>query len=366
MDPYLYQFYYVNALLCVTLMIWFLYSSGVSRITLQEGTNSFAIWILTLAIIVYIGTRPISGAFVDMPIYAEAFNMAKDRGRTFFESDWFFSWLLTFHAEYFSVETLFLTCAALYVAPLTLAAKRRHGNWGFAVFLSFVGAFSFFSYGVNGIRHGLAASLTIAAMAYADKKIWFILFSVLAVGMHKSMALPIAAFLLTYFLSNPGIYASLWAICLTLNLIFGENLSVIIGSILPVSGEDSRSVSYFGVLGQDRGGFRFDFILYSIVPIIISHFFADSKTRSDRFYRRLLSCYILANAFWILTMYAAFSNRFAYLSWFLLPWVIIAPHLNNVIDRVSVNNYPRSPALIGLALVAHFSFTYIMFTFVYN
>lgn len=38
-------------------------------------------------------------------------------------------------------------------------------------------------------------------------------------------------------------------------------------------------------------------------------------------YARHISCY----AFWVLMMYASFSNRFAQLSWFIMPIVLMYP-----------------------------------------
>lgn len=346
--------------------MWFLYSSGVSRITLQEGTNSFGIWALSIVAVIFIGTRPISGAFVDMTTYTSSFLMATDKGKVAFEEDPFFSLLIKVNADYFSIEAFFFLCAVLYVMPLAFATRRHHGTWGFAALLAFVGAFSFFSYGVNGIRHGMAASLAVLAIAFYDRKIFFVLIGLLAIGTHKSMLLPLGLFALTHFVKIPYLYAVLWTLCLIVNLAVGESATAAIGTLLPINETDLRAQGYFGIQGNDKGGFRLDFILYSIVPVLISHFLADPRAREEIFYRRLLSTYLAANAFWLLVMYAAYSNRFAYISWFILPWVIMTPHLPKRDSLRPSNGYPRSPALIGAAIVAHFSFTYVMFVFVYN
>lgn len=366
MDPFLYNYYYVNAMMAVTLLTGIVYSFGPQRMSTQEGGNVIGIWALPLAVTVFLGTRPVSGAFVDMTTYADAFNMAKDRGFASFKSDWVFSSITMFFADNFSLEYYFLGCSALYVVPLAIAASRHHGRWGFALFLAFAGAFSFFGYGVNGIRGGIAASFGILAFAYSDKKMAFAIFSLLAIGTHKAMAIPMAAFALTYVLAIPWVYVAFWATCLAANLLAGEALSTLIGSALPSSDLDSRAEIYFGGTGADKGGFRLDFILYSIVPVVISHFYADPKARHGLFYRKILCAYLATNAFWLLSMYAAFSNRFAYLSWFLLPWVILAPHLPSKEDADRGKGYPSRPTLIAGGLLAHFAFTYVMFIFVYR
>mgnify|MGYP007128044265 CR=1 FL=1 len=44
-------------------------------------------------------------------------------------------------------------------------------------------------------------------------------------------------------------------------------------------------------------------------------------------YLLLLHTYVLANAFWVMLIRASYSNRFAYLSWFMYPVVLAYPLL---------------------------------------
>lgn len=76
------------------------------------------------------------------------------------------------------------------------------------------------------------------------------------------------------------------------------------------------------------GGFRIDFIIYSAAPIIVGWIAFFKKKIISRKYRFLLNLYLLANSIWLLCMYAEFTNRIAYLSWFMLPIVLIYPFLN--------------------------------------
>ena len=81
--------------------------------------------------------------------------------------------------------------------------------------------------------------------------------------------------------------------------------------------------------------------------------------RSDPFYARLVNTYLLANAVWVLAIHASFSNRFAYLSWFMMPWVLLYPFVpGKIIHR------PRT-GLIAAVLCAHYMFTYVMEVVVY-
>src|SRR5690606_7412581 len=72
-------------------------------------------------------------------------------------------------------------------------------------------------------------------------------------------------------------------------------------------------------------GFRWDFLIYSSVAIMAGYYYIFIKKLEDRFYIHLFGIYAIANAFWVLVIEAAFSNRFAYLSWFLMAPVMIYP-----------------------------------------
>ena len=73
-----------------------------------------------------------------------------------------------------------------------------------------------------------------------------------------------------------------------------------------------------------------------------------------RKYIMFLSIYIICNSFWILVIKASFSNRFAYLSWFLFPIVLVYPLVMFKI-RNKNNHY------LGLIMLLHLGFTLFMF-----
>ena len=69
-------------------------------------------------------------------------------------------------------------------------------------------------------------------------------------------------------------------------------------------------------------GFRWDFLLYGSVPILEGIYFVFKRKYNNQFYCILLSTYILTNAFWVLINEVPFSDRFAYLSWFMMPLLL--------------------------------------------
>lgn len=352
------------------IMTALVYAQALSRRALAIGYNSLMLPAIAGILALFIGTRPLDGIFVDMATYAQSFNLTQGTGREYFEGDWAFNALTNICALTTSQEIYFFVCACFYMVPVALAMRIAHGEWGFAAFAALIGGFSFYSYGVNGIRNGIATSLLILAFSLRNRKILMIAFMAVAVGMHKSVLLPAVAYLVTCFYSQPWFYMAIWAGSFVLSLTYGEATSNFLVNILPTSG-DERLSAYVGNagFGGDKGGFRLDFVLYSIVPLVVTWAMASKSARKDPQYRQLVCTYVLSNSFWLITMYAAFSNRFAYLSWFMMPWVIIYPFIQKTGQfgmSGGEDGELRHPALLGAALLANFSFTYIMMIYVYQ
>ena len=79
-----------------------------------------------------------------------------------------------------------------------------------------------------------------------------------------------------------------------------------------------------------------------------------ADANSMRVFNILATTYVLANAFWVMVIKAAFSNRFAYLSWFLYPVV-----LAYAVIRLHI--WPDQDRKAGLILLLHAGFTIIMY-----
>ena len=74
-----------------------------------------------------------------------------------------------FFAKYLSSASFFFFCAALYIIPLYSVSKKLFKDYWFYAFIMFVTSFSFWAYGVNGIRNGVATSVFLYGMT-RDKK----------------------------------------------------------------------------------------------------------------------------------------------------------------------------------------------------
>lgn len=261
-----------------------------------------------------------------------------------------------------SVHTWFLLIDFIYIGCMYLACQKLLRENLYIAMLFMLSAFSFFSYGVNGLRNGVACSLVILSLSYYifsfKGKVFAFILCLLGFYIHKSIMLPIVAFLVSYYFIKDLKWALyFWLFSIVLSLTVGSQFSTLME---PLLGFDDRLGDYLNTAndvevmkGFSSTGFRWDFLLYSALPILLGVYVVYKKKIYNRFYHILLNTYILANAFWIIVIQAAFSNRFAYLSWFLYPLVLAYPLLKFPL-------WENQGKIVGWFLCGHIGFTYFM------
>ena len=311
--------------------------------------------IVLLFVLFYMGLRPVDSIFVDMWIYNYDFTRYQEDGLSYMtgRSDILFNYFTYYCSQVMSAKMYFLICATLYVMPLYFVMKKWFENFWFYGFLIAVISFSFWAYGTNGIRNGIATSLFLLAIS-RDKWLWKVLIVILAINFHKTMLLPTIAYLLAYYFNRPKYFIAFWLLCIPFSLLAGTFFQTVFASFF----EDERASIYLtlGNIYDDKfssTGFRWDFLIYSATAVFAGWYYIFKKDYKDVVYTQLFTIYLFANAFWILVIRANFSNRFAYLSWFMLGIIIIYPLLKVEL----VENQHRK---IGLVLIAYFSFTFLM------
>ena len=305
-------------------------------------------------LLIYMGLRPVSGAyFGDMSTYGATFYKYSLGAPITSTKDILFHVFTKACSQIMTVHMYFLLCVGLYLFPLVLVSKKWFGNYWYYSFLFLVTAFSFWAYGTNGIRNGIAGSFFLLGIS-RNKLLWKIVWIWLAINFHKTMLLPTAAFIFANFYNQPKKLIYLWLLCIPLSLVGGGFFE---GFFATLGFEDDR-ISYLteGNVNNDNfssTGFRWDFLIYSGTAVFAGWFYIFKRKFKDKIYFWLYNTYILSNAFWILVIRANFSNRFAYLSWFMISLVIIYPLLKQYIIS-------KQHKKIGLILVAYFSFTFFM------
>ena len=359
-------FYWTLFVLCILTGFYYCSSSGCDKLLRQ---NSILLpLILSVILILYIGLRPISGKyFGDMLLYRVRWNMVDDvvyNGLQFnVNQEWFFdlvirvSKMLVLNTQFwFAIVELFYICCQL------LAVKKLlwENTWLAIMFVFF--SFQFFTFGTNGLRNGMACAIMMLSIAFfCDRNkvgyaIGFLLF-ILAMGCHRSVMIPMAALMVSLFvIKDIKVSVYIWLGCIVLSLFTGNFFQGFFAGF----GLDDR-MSNYSSLDEDRmsqfshTGFRWDFLLYSAMPVWLA-WYVRNKGIIDKTFTLLANTYIIANSFWVLICRVAYSNRFAYLSWFMYALVIAY-----AVIRVPIWNDQDKKA--GQILLAHSAFTMFMFLF---
>lgn len=313
-------------------------------------------WILLLFSIFYIGLRPVSGKyFGDMGTYNKYFIELQRGIDVTLYHDKFFITFMKLSTKLMSATFFFLFLSFIYVFSLFIACKRFFiKNWGFAFFI-LLASFSFWAYGTNGLRNGIATSIFVLGLSFSRNKVVLISLFILAMLFHKTSLLPILAYVITIFYNDSKKLMIFWLLCIPLSLLLGgafENFFANLGIF-----EDDR-LSYLtsGNINGDEfshTGFRWDFLLYSASAVYAGYYFVFKRGFRDKVYDQILNIYLIANAFWVLVIRANFSNRFAYLSWFLIGLVIIYPFLKQEF-------FKNQNTVLSRVLLIYFLFTFLM------
>ena len=350
-DIYTDVFFYV---MLFAVLVTFLHTQvlSISSITTLKFNNYFGTTILIFTLL-YIGLRPIHGVFVDMKTYAKIFErFSLNEFNTDDLKDPLFYVFMYLSSKLMTVGSFFFICAFIYIYPLYLVSKKWFKEYWFYGFLLLIVSFSFWNYGTNGIRNGMATSVFLYALSknrVKSKLIWL----ALSVLIHKTMLLPVIGYLI-YYKFNPKLnfFYALWLVAIPFSLVFSGFWE----SFFLSTGFEDERMSYLN-LDEDKSrldtSFRWDFLLYSFAPIIFSYYYIKIKKFEDFLYSNLVATYLFANAFWILVIRANFSNRFAYLSWFLIAPIIIYPILKHRFLK-------RQHSKIGYIILFYYAFTFIM------
>jgi hypothetical protein len=340
--PYYYNTVWYFALLLFTWAIVIYYiGSGEQKLLRSEGTDAsqaFAV-LLTFVVIYYIGLRPIHADFVDMKMYAESYRRFAP-SMTFqwpsLRKEWLWVDLFVFfNHNGFTVYSFFLFVEFIYVIGMLICAVIVTRNNLLMTMMFMITSFSFLSFGENGIRNGLACSLLMVGICLLpsekkSNKIWALLLMYLAMGIHRSSMLPIVASLSSlYLIKDTKTALRFWVASVGISLVAGPLMEQFFTAL----GFDDRMEQYTRTDQAtmestfSRTGFRWDFMLYSAFPVVMIWYVTIHRKFRDKAYNVLAITYLLCNAFWLMVIRAAFSNRFAYLSWFIYPLVIAYPLL---------------------------------------
>lgn len=349
----------IVVLCLMVLAFWQCASSNVLKQNVAEFNAGWG-FVLAVLIVFYMGLRPIDAVFGDTVNYARGFEeLTHIPMRWQWEGEWLFYNLHHWFARNSSIHMFLLLCAILYVLPLWIAMHRMFGNYSYVPFLIIIGMFTFWSYGVNGIRNGIGASLIILAMTYVENIPIMAILCILATGFHRSVFLMIGAGLLAWFIKNSYYYLAAWITCVVFSYFIGDTIQAYLAG-LGLGGEDDRFSTYLTITSEELSryelqtvitGFRWDYLAYSFLGVGVGWYFIFIRKYQDEYYHWIYNSFLITNAFWVLIIRAAYSNRFAQISWFIMPIVLIYPFMKK---RFWLNH----EKMLGYAILVFYAYAF--------
>lgn len=319
--------------------------------------------LVALVLILFMGLRPISGAFGDTMNYAAEFKALKANSHGLFwirSKEWLWDILMMFFVKFGNLNQLFLLCATAYVGALWLAMRRIFGEYNYIPFLVIICMFTFWTYGVNGVRNGMGASLFILAMTYPNNIPVMAGIAFLGAGIHNSVYLMLGAATLAWFVNHSRTYIMVWFACIFISLVAGNQIQEFLASYATSLAGDNKFTAYLNYSDQQMmndglmvaRSFRWDFIAYSGLGVAMGAYFILKRKFEDEYYHWIFNTFLICNAFWILIIRAPYSNRFAQISWFIMPVVMIYPFMK---ERFWINH----EKMVGIAILIAYAFGFL-------
>ena len=337
-------------------------SSSDNRLVKRQPDNILVPVIICIFLSFWLGFRPLSAEFGDSGSYGNGYTgMAIYDVEFSWKSEWFWRWLAVMCKIIgLSQPGYFVVIYSIYVFSAFLALKILVPDKTMLGMAFVLTSLMYFSFGVNGMRNGMACHLLLLGFALMLKgNQWFwpgAGLCLLAFGTHRSTMLPIAAFAVGRYIIKDAKYAVyFWLLSIPVSLVAGGAVTSFFAGL----GFDDRMAGYTRadayMGGFSHTGFRWDFLFYSMWPVVMTWVHCVKRKCDDNWYRVLAVTYCLANAFWVMVIRASFSNRFAYLSWFIYPIIIVYPMVN-------IETWQDQDRKTGYVLLAYAGFTFLMDT----
>lgn len=356
-----YPLIFQSTTFALCLIMYLQYVASPNNDKLLEQRSALPAIFLSTVLILFIGLRPVHPIFGDTMNYAQGYYATP---KYFAQIDWSSEWLFKYYTYIcrnfnLSVNQYFLGIEIGYIGFQMLSCRRLIWESPWLALMFLISAFSFFTYSVNGMRNGVACAMTMYAIvlvATNGSRVLAAVIVFLAMGIHRSVVLPASACVAAMtVVRNPKWAIYLWFASIGISLVGGASLMSMFSGL----GFDERtdrylSGQYFEENNFSRAGFRWDFLIYSSMPVLLTYYAVVKRGIEDRAFNIIATTYILSNAFWVMVNRAAFSNRFAYLSWFLYALVL-------AYGFIRLHLWDNQDSKCAWALLAHSSFTLVMF-----
>lgn len=312
-------------------------------------------------VILYIGLRPITELMGDTVRYAELYRISNLYYYIDYRDLGFFNLMKFSHFIGLDLTGFFIFSALIYVGCIYIASIISFSKSAIYLFLVNITSLSFWGYGINGIRNGLATSIFFLGITlfFNKKKSIGAFVMLISCFFHSSLMLVFSLFIIAYLLRskiNVKYFFYVWGICLLLSIFTGRFLE----NLFVNSGLLGDEIDYLIDVSDGREfsvvGFRYDFVLYSSSFVFFAWWvYFKKQFKEDVYYNIVLSVFLAANSFWLLMNQNWLSNRYAYLSWFLYPFILVYPVIKN--EKIL-----QKKKKLSLIMFSNILFTFIMWS----
>ncbi|MFM4841662.1 EpsG family protein [Aeromonas veronii] len=215
----------------------------------------------------------------------------------------------------------FFAITALTIFLVTQLSLLNIFNRYVAMFTSFlyVGLPWFALYSASGIRQGLALSFVTLSLSFLLKRRNYIslIYFLIAVSFHRTAIIIFPAYAVILLKVKPKQALIIYSL-----LVIGA-VSDIFGSVvrvfLDVDSLSPREKFYFsGTVEEYKTGFRMDFFIFSIFPLVIYYLIGRYKLRTDDIDKWII-IYLAINSLMLIFSFIPYYDRVAAFSWYLYP-----------------------------------------------
>lgn len=315
--------------------IFTLFFAGITLLALcRRGndiprvSNTWTVLLVMLAIAIIYWAPEGFDKLMYRGIYESPGRFKKDAGWETYNA--IYRFIIGSHTDlFFLIHDIIYTYGFVYFAYKTFP-KEYIWYYLLIVFISM----GYYSGGTNVMRSGFAISLIfygLGGLTFTRKSlIRFGIFASVACTIHLSTAIIVSALVVAYFWPRYKWYIVLWLIAVVLSYI--NALGEVADFMVRLLGDDSKRLTHYMTSAEAadlyrNAGFRFDFVIYSLIPIIIGLIYLVKFRIDDRFYAIIFCGYIIINAVWLVVIRIPFADRFALMSWVFIPLVTCYPAL---------------------------------------
>lgn len=181
--------------------------------------------------------------------------------------------------------------------------------------LIFISLFSSYNLGANALRQAIAIPIGLIGLKFLlERKLLFgVLLILLGTLFHKSVFLVLLSWMLTTNKVQIKNYIYIWLSFTVLSI------SGVFSGVVNYIKYDFESYSHLAgdaALERYQTGFRIDFWMFSVIPLILFYFLKQPKKDE---YSQLMKIYITIFSFFILMFEIPYSDRVGLYTWTMFP-----------------------------------------------